>query len=181
MSILPSVIAIGGATYVLVQSTPQAPPMVIRPVGGGVQAGSQAGFFPLPGQLPDQQSKVDLLLRAAQARYDSLSDTARAAAAHAMNGNLGTQLNGTESWEALIGAASGAGASAACTAIPGIGAFTAPLCSIAGTYLGVQLEQWLGGDLGNLVGWVQSNISSAITDVVGDAADAVVGWFRGLF
>lgn len=137
----------------------------------------QAGYYDTPP--PETQSKIDLLLVAAQGQFMKMSAAERQNAADYMNNSLGLQppLRGNEDWQQIVSAASGFAGAAACNAIPGIGTAASPLCAIGAAYVGVQLEQWLEGNLPQLKEWVKDNIGAAIED----AADSVIGWFKGLF
>lgn len=152
--------------------------------------GGQAQFGDTPLD-PDIQQKADLLQQAAKAAYDKMDYAARSAAAASLNQTLGLTgtskaLNGNDTWKTVASIAGGAAASAGCAAV-GLAA-AAPLCAIAGSYLGVKMEDWIAQPLGDAYNWVSSNISdigSSIADAVSgaasDIADTVGGWVDDIF
>lgn len=179
-AMLPAVLIIGGAAYVLADQAPVAP----LPVGGiGGVSGQAPPYDPwgLSLQAPDpgSSSKIDALLAAGYAKFQAMSDGEKVSAAQELNSTLNLQppLTGRESWEAVASAAGGAAASAACNAIPGVGMAAGPLCAIAGSYLGVKLEDWMQSSLGDVQTWISQNVPG----VVGNVVDDVKGWLTGLF
>lgn len=146
--------------------------------GGGPihPAPGTAGYYDDPGLA---QSKLDLMLNAAFARFDQMSAAEKMQAADYLNNKLGISppLRGNEDWQTITQTVSGYAGAAACNAIPGIGTAVSGLCGIAAAYVGVELEQWLEGNLDDLKSWVRTNVG----DVVSDALDSAVGWFKGLF
>ena len=145
--------------------------------GGGYGYGSTVddsgqGAFNTGGRPvdPDVRQKVDLLNVAMEKAYSGMSSAAKSAAADTLNRNLNLDppMTGNETWDQVARIAGGAVAAAGCSAIPGIGVAAAPLCSMAGAYLGVKLEQWIQSPLKDLGNWIEDNVGGAI-DAVGDA------------
>lgn len=173
--VVPAIIIGGVAYYGLTHSQPAMPP---GPMGYGPPNASTgyvgSGGYPIPGwdpqagyydNIPPGTSQaIDSMLSSARAAYQTMSVSARAEAADRLNQDLALDppLTGNEDWETVARVAGGAVGAGACNAIPGIGTAASPLCAIAGAYLGVKLEDWL-------------------SQAIPDAADAVVGWVRGLF
>lgn len=128
---------------------------------------------------PDARVKLDLLNVSLQKAYAGMSNAAKATAADKMNQalNLDPPLKGNEDWATVARVAGGAAGGAACNAIPGIGTAVTPLCAMAGSYLGVQLENWMSTNLGGLQSWISDNLGHVV-DVIGDE---ISDWFHGLF
>jgi len=151
--------------------------------------GGQAKFGDVPLD-PDIQQKADLLQAAAKKAYDGMDYAGRSAAAASLNETLdlppGQRLNGSDTWQTIASVAGGAAASAGCAAV-GLAA-AAPLCAIAGSYLGVKMEDWIAQPIGDAYNWVAANIGDAageIGDAIGGAAADVVntvgGWIDDIF
>lgn len=201
--LIPVAIAGGGLAYVLSRQDGAHPPpgssayltsrsgATLNDIASGIPGGGggydpylddrgQAGFN-VDGRLadPDARPKLDLLNQGLQKAYAGMSQAAKSTAADKMNSalNLNPPLTGNESWDQVARIAGGATGGIACNAIPGIGTAVSPLCAMAGSYLGVQLEQWMGTDLAGLQGWVSDNLG-AVVDAVGNQIEQ---WFHDLF
>jgi hypothetical protein len=205
--LIPAVV-IGGVTYVAMgKSDAGGPPVgypIISPNSGsplgnpgqlgpgygydyGLDNGGQAGFGNVGGRpvQPDLQAKIDLMMNvAARQAYGAMTGAARMAAADQLNKELQLDppLRGNETWDDIARVAGGAVGGAACTAFGA--ASVAPLCAIAGAYLGVKLEDWVASGWDQLERWMGDNIAGGIGDAadwvrdkIGDAA----GWISDLF
>lgn len=198
--LIPAVI-VGGVAYELAQNASAATPpgrtsyATDGPNGyshdPALDNGGQAGFnYDGRSIDPDAGHKLDMLSSAMEQTYNNMSQTAKSAAAGQLNQSLGLNppLKGDETWETVAKVAGSAGGAAACSLIPGVGVAVAPLCAMAGAYLGVKLEEWMSTALPDLKNWVSdnivSNVGSAVSAVAGyveDGVDEVVGWVKGLF
>lgn len=108
---------------------------------------------------------------------DKLSAEAKKKGAEALNKELklNPPLTGNEKAKDIVAIASAAAAAAGCGAIPGVGAAVAPLCAIAGAYLGkkgyeLAAEAWAR---------IEDDVREAWDDVqegVKDAARATWRW-----
>lgn len=134
------------------------------------------------------QEKLDTINSYGQAAYDNMSDDAKRAGAAAMNDalDLDPPLKGDESWDEIAQVAGAAAGTAACAAT-GLGAAAAPLCAMAGAYLGTKLEElisknvdeikdWFSGKWADIEGWVKG-----LGEDVGDAAQAAIDYVGGWF
>lgn len=128
---------------------------------------------------PDAMRKVDLLDSAMQSAYNKMDAAGKSAAVDRLNQslNLDPPLRGNESWEQIARVSGGAVGGLACNAIPGVGTVASPLCAMAGAYLGVKLEDWMGANLGDLEGWVSQNVSAVVSQI----EDTVSGWLHDIF
>jgi hypothetical protein len=144
-AVLPEVILIGGAVYVLeTQAPPSGLPPAWLPDPSGLDRVAQ---FPqiyagLDRNAPDgAAAKVDMLLVAAENKFQQMTDDEKIVAAQKLNQQLNLQppLTGRETWQQVASVAGGAAASGLCSQIPGIGMVAGPLCAIAGSYVGASL------------------------------------------
>lgn len=128
---------------------------------------------------PNAQAKLDLAQQAMKLAFDKLDAAGKSAAADKINQalDLNPPLKGNETWETVARVAGGAGGTALCNLIPGVGAVASPLCAMAGAYLGVQLEQWMSANMGDLQSWVSDNLGQVINNIGDDISD----WFHSLF
>jgi hypothetical protein len=202
-ALLPTVV-IGGVTYYLVTQDNKPVPLPGQPgyvqpnygsttgqimTGGAGQGytgsdsdylynGGQSGFAGVAND-PYVQQKIDLLAEAAEASYRAMDAAGRNAAANQLNQklDLNPPLDGNDSWETVARVAGGAGGAAVCNAIPGVGTAASPLCAIAGSYLGVKLEDWISSEMPALKAWVNDNVVGGVRDVIDDIGD----WLSDLF
>lgn len=204
MNPIPTAVLIGGGLYVLSRGA-AGPALMPGDVGfrdprygatmgdiaNGVPNGGytydpylddagQAGFN-VDGRLtdPDARQKLDLLNVAMQKAYGAMSGAAKSAAADQLNTKLALDppLRGNESWDQISSIAGAAVGGVACNAIPGIGTAASPLCAMAGSYLGVQLEQWMQTEVPGLQSWVSDNLG-AVVDTIGDKLSE---WWNDIF
>jgi hypothetical protein len=184
-NLIPIALVGGGVAYVLSRGSGVAVQPGPNPYGGGyydpyLDDSGQAAFN-IDGRLtdPDARQKLDLLNLALEKGYSAMSNAAKVTAADQMNSrlNLDPPLKGNESWEQVARIAGGAVGAAGCSAIAGIGAAIAPLCAMAGSYLGVQLENWMQSELPGLKEWVSGNLG-AVVDTIGDK---ISDWFHDIF
>lgn len=181
MEPLVTAVIIGGVAYELVhRDVPVVPPLPL-PGYSSSDYLSDSGQATWGGHLddPDAQPKLDLLQQSAQAAFTAMDAVGRQAAADQLNNTLNPPpdppLNGNDSWETVARVAGGAGGAAACS-VTGVGAAVAPLCAMAGAYLGVKLEDWMQQEMPALRSWANGAISS-----VEDAVKDVGGWLNNIF
>ena len=202
-TLIPVAIAGGGIAYILAKQDgiPQLPgctqyqtgtgASTINDLANGVPCGGggyyspltdnsgQAGFSPYGGIKadPDARQKLDLLNQAMEAGYSKMNSAAKSAAADQLNQQLALDppLKGNEDWQTVSRVAGGAAGAVGCTAV-GLGS-AAPLCSMAGAYLGVKLEDWMASELPGLKSWVSDNVG-AVIDAIGDQ---LTEWWNDIF
>jgi hypothetical protein len=204
MDALPAAVLVGGGLYVLAKSgngqffppgptgyqTPR-PGATSQDIVNGIPNGdysydpylddSGQSAFNIDGRLvdPSARPKLDLLDSAMQYAYGQMSAAAKAKAADELNQklNLDPPLRGNEDWQTIARAAGGAIGGVACNAIPGIGTAATPLCAMAGSYLGVQLEQWMQTEMPGLESWVSENVGNVVSSI----GDKISDWLHDLF
>lgn len=159
---LPAVIIVGGAVYVLESA---APPTALPPVytGGANGSGWNAPYDPmgLVTQAPTGQSaKIDALLSAGFAKFQQMTDSEKAQAAATINADYNPQppLTGRETWNEIAASLGGAVG----------GAYGGPLGAIAGAYLGTTLESWLASSVDDVENWLKQNVPGAVDSITTD-------------
>lgn len=115
---------------------------------------------------------IDAIKQKLKAEFDKLEKEAKIAGCKAMNEQLGTDLDpqacGNATFEAVVAAAAAAGATAACAAT-GVGGGIAPLCGVAGAFLGKKIAPYLQEALSESKEWL------------GDKVDDIGNWLSDLW
>jgi hypothetical protein len=205
--VLLPVVVIGGTVYTLSKLpssgtvTNGGQTCYVAPIGGSTMndvtrsAGCNGGGYTYNGCLddsqygaasfraqggtscdPQQQQKIDMLNTAMESRYNNMDSVARALAAKELNDQLGTKLTGNETWQQVGAIVGGVAGTAACSYV-GLEAFAGALCAMAGSYLGVKLEDWISTGLDDLSSWISDNLGINVDN----GGDGVIGWLKGLF